>query len=347
MPNWNRVNNELSQAVVDADRLDDLLEELGLRFDHHPGGFVYRGRCPIHLGNDKNFEMKVGGHTLPVRWRCYSHHCEEGDFKGNLLGLVRGVLSDQRGRKASMRDAVEFISKFTGGTRPCGRARPRTYNAPPPNLLCLTREQVRGQLVIPSPYFLGRGFSPAVLDALDVGHSVKLGRSVVPVYDDVGRTCVGFLSRSEKLTCPQCEMCHQPGEGCGKGERRWKFPAGFPKGDYVYGFAQAFAHPAPFVLLVEGPGHVFRAAEAGLAAVAAFGSGLSDRQIDKLRALNKELLIVFDTDDAGVRGASLAQQYLRELGVTCRTAQVPHPYTDLGEVPTDAVVEWARGVVPC
>src|SRR5262249_21506613 len=146
----------------------------------------------------------------------------------------------------------------------------------------IPRPQVREALEIPAACFVSRGYSSAVLDALDVGHSAKQGRTVLPLYDDTGEVCIGYLSRSEKPLCQTCDRCHPSDESCGRGELRWSMPKDFPRGSYLYNLAAARVSDGPFVLVVEGPGDVFRAAEAGFPAVALLGSGLTEIQAEKL-----------------------------------------------------------------
>ena len=47
----------------------------------------------------------------------------------------------------------------------------------------LTREQVRSRLEIPSPHYLSLGFNADVLNALEIGHSVKKNKTIIPVFD--------------------------------------------------------------------------------------------------------------------------------------------------------------------
>jgi hypothetical protein len=339
--NWNRKNNELSDAIVQAGRLGELLVNLGcdLRFGH---GTVYRAPCPVHGGRHHNFQVRVDGNVLPVYWACFSHHCEK-KWKPTLLGLVRGVLSARDGGQVSLADAVAYLEAFLGGDAVKKRRRAPAQQAAPPKTLCLTREQVRSRLVIPSPYFMARGFSPSVLDALDVGHSKKMKCSIVPVYDEAGETCVGFLSRSERPTCGRCKKCHEPGRSCRTGERRWDVLKGFPKSAYLFNHAAARRSDASSVLLVEGPGDVFRVSEAGATAVAALGSDLSETQVEKLVRLGKQVIIAFDNDAGGQRGAADVSRRLAAAGVRVLLRSPPAPYADVGEMPAQEVVHWLDG----
>jgi 5S rRNA maturation endonuclease (ribonuclease M5) len=339
---WNARSNVWANAVLDQDRLDELLDRLGCDLEHKPGGTVYRGKCPVHDGEDANFQLVTGGHTLPIRWSCYSHRCHE-KFKGSFLGLVRGVLTCQNNDKdVGMTGAENFLKQFLGGRPAVVGRKSRPLPVVESKVLSLTRQQVRGQLQIPSPYFVGRGFSPDVLDALDVGYSSKRKRSIIPVYDESGRTCVGHLERSEKPSCVECGRCHRPGNECRYGQNRWRVMTGFPKHLYLYNHAAVVRSDLPFVVVVEGPCDVFRLAEAGYPAVALLGTDLSEAQAEKLVALKKEVVLVFDNDDAGKKAAGTAFGQLRGRGVSAKTWSPPEGYKDIGEVPLHEVSEWWR-----
>lgn len=146
-------------------------------------------------------------------------------------------------------------------------------------LLNLTRGQVRAALTIPSSYFLGRGFSPEVLDAFDVGESSRLRRVVVPLYDEEGRKCIGFTVRSYRRRCENCRKHHDPGVPCIYGQQKWGLMAGFPKRTHLYGFAKAVRSTAETLYLVEGPPDVWRLAEAGYIGVALLGTVLTEEQL--------------------------------------------------------------------
>jgi hypothetical protein len=338
---WNGFNNRTSAQVLAADCLDDLLAELGVDLTRHPGGAVYRGQCPVHGGRDKNFDLRTNGDLVPINWHCYSHGCHR-EYKPSLLGLVRGVLSCQADKKVSLWTAAGYLKRFLASLPLEARSSPsRSPSASPkPTLTAWSREQVRARLVIPSPYFVTRGFSPAILDGLDVGHSPKLGRSVVPLYDDQGEVCVGYISRSERPPCDRCGGCHHLTEDCRYKQAKWSFPPGFSKGAYLYNYQNARQSPSPLVLLVEGPGDVFKAAEAGLTAVALLGTDLSDQQVGKLAVLGKEVVICLDNDRAGKEQAGVAWKRVWARAVWASIWSPPEKYKDLGEMPVEEVAPW-------
>jgi hypothetical protein len=168
---WNAENNACSKVVLTEGRLDQLFAELGCTgLTRTAGQDAYLGPCPVHEGRDNHFRLHTDAKRMAIWWQCDSYRCEE-TYGASLLGLVRGVLSAQAGKPVPPEVALRWLGQFLGGT--IG--------------LSLTREQVRSRLQIPSPYFVGRGFSRDILDAAAVGYSPKLNRHVVPLTTTKGR----------------------------------------------------------------------------------------------------------------------------------------------------------------
>lgn len=333
----NKFNNSVSQVVLEADRLGELLGGLGFDLDTSSGKMVYRGACPVHGGDGDGFVLKLEGHSLPIRWACWSEHCEK-KYVPNLLGLVRGLLSSQVGKDVGVKKAVDYLKEFLGSEAiDQGRA-PTTPSSPPPRLKLSrwTRTQVRSRLLLPSQFFVKRGFSPAVLDDLDVGYSDVLKRSVVPLYDDQGEFCIGFVARSHLPSCTACGK-HHVGPDCKYGQAKWVVQSGFPKGACLYNYAAARRSSSPFVLLVEGAPDVFRATEADYPAVALLGTDLSATQVQKLAALKKTVVVALDNDEAGRAATVRVHHRLRRTGLDAHVWHVPDAVKDLGEMSAEAI----------
>jgi hypothetical protein len=340
--NWNAINNRLTEEVLSSDSLEQLFDHLGCDLNPLRSGSLYRGPCPIHGGDGHNFEMKVGGHTLAIHWRCFSHECHT-IFKPSLLGFVRGVLSGQQGGEGvSLKDTVNYLEQFLKGQAPVQQTPDRPKAQPAPTLPAWSREQVRNQLEIPSPYFLTRGFSVAVLKELDIGHSKTKDCSIIPLYDERGQCCIGYLERSEKPACPDCNFHHDSALPCSFKKPRWRVSPGFPKSRYLYNYAKALSMPSPFVLVVEGAGDVFRAMEAGVPAVALLGWDMSDWQAERLAALNKSILVALDNDEAGIRASESVYERISRHTSAVEVSPPVSPFKDVGEMPVEEVRKWLQ-----
>jgi 5S rRNA maturation endonuclease (ribonuclease M5) len=345
--NWNKVNNDASVAILESDRLDELLADLGLNLTHVAGTDVYRGACPVHGGDDHNFQLKTGGDKLPIYWSCFSRHCEKV-YKHSLLGLVRGILSYQRNgvlvedlqKAVSLQQALaylkEFVARLPVERQPKPKPAPQCPSA-------WTRVDVQRRLDIPCPHLVRQGFSPAVLRAFDVGRSRKLelrDYSLFPLYDDDGERYLGHLLRCKRGACSKCKCYHHPRYGC-YSEGKWRLSKGFAKSDYLYGYAHARRYDAcPFVLLVEGAKEVLRLAEVAVPAVAVLGNELLRGQAAKLAALSNEVILAFDNDQPGQTGAEQALADLAGQGVAARSITPPPKYKDIGEMPAAEVAVW-------
>lgn len=336
---WNKINNTISQAILDAGLLEQVLDDLGIdnRGRYGPNRRV---RCPVHEGDGPNMQITLHGHALSIRWACYSDRCHE-KYKPSLLGLVRGTLSAQQGRELPMKEAVAFLEAYVGPTSLLPRAGTACPPVPTPRpVMALTREEVRSSLSIPSRYFLGRGFSAAILDRFDVGDSAKLKRAVVPLFDEEGTTCIGYAARSKWPLCDVCDK-HHFGPECRYGQSKWALPDGFPASTYLFNYAAARATSCPFILLVEGVGDAIRVAEAGYVAVAVMGREVSDEQLRKLEALGKTIWVAFDNDDKGEDARVRLQRRIETSGLRTEAFHAPASYKDVGDVPAD---ELARAI---
>jgi Toprim-like len=332
----------MSKAILAADKLDDFLAELGCNLQNARKERVYRGRCPVHGGDGNNFCVITDGDTVPISWACFSHHCEK-TYKSSLLGLVRGALTLQKGKKVSIVEAMNCIRRFVSTLPKSVPALPRPKTPAPTRPVAVwSHEQVRKRLIIPAPYFVSRGFDPAVLTKMDVGHSRSLMRSVVPCYDD-RQMCVGFVSRWEGPACPRCGKYHPEDWPCGVWDaKKWRVMDGFQKSKHLYNFNDVRGTSSPFIVLVEGAGDVWKSIEADVPAVSCFGNDLSLDQAEKLALLGKRILVAFDRDEVGQAAAPWAVERLRSKGVQADQLLVPEPYHDVAEMPACVLSEWVR-----
>jgi 5S rRNA maturation endonuclease (ribonuclease M5) len=252
------------------------------------------------------------------RWRCWTNGCH-GHAPDNCLGLVRAVLSAREGREVGAVEAARWAEGFLGGqVAPLPPAAPGAAFVkamgrltPPREEDGIPVEEVRRWLVTPSPYFLGRGFAPAVLEEFLVGEPraepkarALRGRALAPVLNGEGTRVVGFSGRVT-------------------GEREWDDATpkwrhhGFHSGRHLYGLgrAQPGIRATQRVVLVEGPGDVWACRAAGVPdVVGLFGQTLKDGQqflLEQSGAL--EVVVATDNDEAGEKGYATVLSRLSRL----------------------------------
>lgn len=370
-------------------RLDELLNELGVTL--FKSKRMYYGSCPIHGGDNPGaINLYHEGDTRPGFWKCNTRKCET-HFKKTIIGFVRGVLSQQRfdwshlprqeerekQPTVTWKDTVDWCCRFLGTdingiAVDYGEMEKRRFAAdvnaltrkPQQERQGLTRVAVRQHLQIPAAYFVGRGWSPELLDRYDVGFYPgtvdKQGRPLplanrvaVPVYDNEYKVVAGFTGRSVFDACPSCSRWHHPDEACpDKGDRaawtrtaKW-YNHNFSKESYLYNFWFAKRHirEAGVVVVVEGPGDVWRLEEAGIhVGVALFGVHLSDEQqvmLEMSGALN--VVVLTNNDEAGESGRLELKQ---RLGRSFRLHFPQLSAKDLGEMTVPQVKEQIGGLV--
>lgn len=343
-------------AEMLLERSDDLLAELGVRLGSTRR--AYSGPCPVHNGDNPHAFCLYRQGDFPGKWACYTRACE-AHFPKTIIGFVRAVLSGTRydwqpglGRRSvAHNEAVSFCCDFLGvkleGITVDAQAVARLrflsdvrswgcHDARP--VKAMPRDSVRAALLIPAPYFLERGYSPETLDRFDVGLCTNpqrpfFERAVVPVYSQ-GKA-VGFTARSIHAECPECGLHH--GGGCPQDDdarrraSKWLHLTNFHTGHYLYNLDHARPAAAAIkkVLLVEGPGCLWRCVDAGCeAVVASFGAKLSDAQQVLVETLGvREVLVGYDRDQAGEQGFA---QVKRLLGRLCKVTRLLPPGHDWG-----------------
>jgi 5S rRNA maturation endonuclease (ribonuclease M5) len=312
-----------------CDRIEDLLDHFGLEYKMN-GKFVSMS-CPIHGGdNDGALNLYHTGDSYRGNWKCRTHNCEQ-IFKASIIGFIRGIIShrDYHWTKdgdsaCTFKDALDYATNFLNVSlkdiKVCKTQKEKNIfvnnskilNEDNTNkIIGITRGTVRKSLIIPSPYFLNRGFSADILDKYDVGDCVAQNkemsnRAVVPIYDMDHDLMIGCSGRSVYNKCDSCKSYHK--DECPNDDNLWKFSkwrhsAGFKTQQCLYNFwyAKDYIKESGKVIIVESPGNVWKLEQNNIHnSVAIFGSSLSDRQktiLDMSGAM--ELIIITDNDDAG------------------------------------------------
>lgn len=164
------------------------------------------------------------------------------------------------------------------------------------------------------------------------------GRVVVPVYDDSGKFMVAYTGRSIYTKCAKCLAYHAPQDKCIIDDyvhlhSKWKNQADNPISQYLYNYwnAKKYIVESKTVILVEGPGDVWKLEEAGIHnSVAIFGLELYDSQqiiLESSGAMTAVLLL--DNDEPGRNATIKLKEQLRR----CYKIVVPSlPAKDIGEI---------------
>jgi 5S rRNA maturation endonuclease (ribonuclease M5) len=295
----------ISSEVLE--KLPELLNHFNIDFTEFENRIAFA--CPVHNGdNCEGACIFVDGEKSKGNWVCWTHSCEK-DFGKNIIGFVRGILSNRQNKEASFYTAINYCLSFLNKKLidiKEEKIPESIYNnvkmveiftrKPEKIDLNIPREKIIESLEIPSKYYIERGYLPETLVAFDVGECYNpnrqmYNRAVVPIYDEDGKYigCVGrTLDEDNK-------------------KYKWLNSKGFKKSFYLYGLsiAKPFIQKTSTIILVEGQGDVWRLYEAGIKnCVGIFGSDLSEDQLVILETLGvMNVVILTDNDEAGQKAA--------------------------------------------
>ena len=326
-------------TALAAEHIEELYSYFGIEYSYRNNTLI-KSECFIHGGDNPTALNVYYNADIRVHYKCRTHQCEDL-FGSSLISLVRGALSRFKykwriagDREASFNEAVEFLLGFfkqdfsainpeelgdLEKTKFCGMV--NGFERPAEKKGAITRDFYRDNVEIPSHYYLQRGFSIEVLDKYDVGTCKRRGKSlyqraVVPIYDEMGETILGFTGRSIFDEGAECAHHHDPKKEC-HFSPKWKHTAGFNKENCLYNYWYAKEHilQSGVVILVESPGNVWRLEEAGIHnSVAIFGTHLNQNQkkiIDESGALS--IVCLLDNDEAGVTGSKKVQEMCSKM----------------------------------
>lgn len=286
------------------------IEEIARHFIEEPyiSDTLLISTCPIHNGDNATaFNINIDpDDEYCGKWFCNTAKCHD-DYPNDIIGFVQGNLG-------SFIEAVEWLQKFLGIddddldgevpevdyiTRFLARKQKKNEHL-------LSRRDFRKRLLIPSRYYMDRGFKPETLDYFDVGLCIETNaqmhdRVVFPVYDIDDEHVIGYVGR---------DVTEQS-------ERKWINSKGFNASSYLFNYQKALesAREKGVMILCEGQGDVMRLYEAGIEnAVGIFGSSLSDGQVRLLHESGcLKIILALDPDKAGQDCRKKIHEKLAEL----------------------------------
>ena len=173
-------------------------------------------------------------------------------------------------------------------------------------------------------YLYSRGLEDRDFDLWNIGaapfeeeHGTTL-RVVIPLIDERKRV-IAFCNRAIDKT------------GYGIKYRNSHNSEIFKKREYLFGH-QFLRKKYPYVYITEGQFDVILAHKYGLTnVVATLGSHLSDEQCEKIKSLKLIPVIMYDGDDAGLKGIRSAVKICREHKLYCKVCVLPKD-KDLAEL---------------
>jgi DNA primase len=317
----------------------DLVGIIGEAVELKRTGSDYRGPCPFHGGTHRNFAV------IPKKGRYYCFVCHESgdvfswlmkrfgmDYPTAVRDVARrsGIVIPERPGRSGPDPLEPLFGAVAAAQDWFTRQLLEEADARP------AREYLEGRdLPLETAALLGLGFAPAgkrflpAMETLGIEQALLLrsglaatrddgsviprfrGRLLFPIHDLRGRV-VGFGGRllgpgePKYLNSPETEIFH--------------------KGKQLYNLHQAKSaiRKAESVILVEGYFDVVRLVLAGIEhVVAPLGTAMTPDQGALLRRYAPTAVLLYDSDQAGLRASFRAGDELLRHGIRVRVATLP------------------------
>jgi DNA primase len=329
------IPEELIERVRDT---ADIVEIIGEHVELKRTGTDYRGACPFHGGKHRNFAV------IPKKQMFYCFVCHEAGDVFTFFMKRLGLEYPDAVRAVAQRLGISIPDRPTGGPDP---REPLFAAVAVAADWCtrrlLTADDAEGArrylaqrgIDAERAGLLGLGYSPkgdeflAAMDTFGIGQDVLLdaglavkreddtvrprfwGRLLFPIHDIRGRI-VGFGGRvlgagePKYLNSPDSQVFH--------------------KGSLLYNLhnAKQAIRRAERAIVVEGYFDVLRLVEVGIEEVIApLGTSLTEDQARLLKRYTKNVVLVYDSDSAGLRATFRAADELLRAGLRVAVATLP------------------------
>lgn len=305
-------SREFLDKLKDTVDLKELVEEYT---ELKPAGpTLYVGHCPHPKHNDSDASFCLN--TQTNTWTCYGCHSDkknkdQGNYGSDAIAFIEWLNEG----KMSWIDAVKFLANRYGLTIPNdinSKQYKTNYN--------LTQKFIKDMTCNAYEYLYDRGLDDDTIEKWTICYDKHEDRIVFPLFDAYGNI-VGF---NKRLIAKQTKGLNRKYIHSSDSEI-------FKKSQYFYGM-QFIDKTQDFIILTEGVFDVILPQKYGVPnVICALGTTLSEYQINVLSKLNKEVIIVYDNDDKGIKTMKKVMPLLESHGISARLLILPDD-KDLAEI---------------
>jgi DNA primase len=303
-------------------------------------GKNYSGLCPFHKEKTPSFSVD------PSKQLYHCFGCGEGGDVINFIEKIENMDFIEAVEFIAKKVGYELKYKATGGSNKSGNSKNRLYDinelAKKYFQFILTKSKAGRE---PLDYLKERGFSDNTLVEFEIGYSMDLwnnftdfiqkrgftrkeiiesglavestgkpgtiydrfrGRIMFPIQDIVGKT-IGFGGRIINV---RNKYGRQGAKYINTPETRL-----YSKSNNIYNIHRAKNHivKSDEVLIVEGYTDVIGLFQSGISnVVASMGTALTSEQINIISRFTKNIILVFDSDEAGINASLKGVEKLKE-----------------------------------
>ena len=310
-----KFSREFLDKLKESVDLKDLVEEYTeLR---KAGPTLYVGHCPHpkHNDSDASFCLNIQTNT----WTCYGCHSdkknkEQGNYGSDAIAFIEWVNEG----KVSWIAAVKSLAKRTGLEIPNdsnSKIYKTNYN--------LTQKYIKDMTCEAYEYLYDRGLDDETIEKWTICYDKYEDRVVFPLFDSYNNI-IGFNKRLVTLQT----------KGLNRKYIHSSDSEVFKKSQYFYGM-QFIDKTKDYVILTEGVFDVILPQMYGASnVICALGTTLSEYQINVLAKLKKEVIVVYDNDDKGLKTMKKVLPLLESYGISAKLLLLPEG-KDLAEITLD------------
>ncbi|MCR5221738.1 MAG: DNA primase [Lachnospiraceae bacterium] len=333
------------EVVEEVRSRNDIVDVISSYVHLKKQGSNYFGLCPFH--NEKSPSFSVS----PQKQIYYCFGCGAG---GNVFGFIQNY------ENYTFPEALKLLADRVGYVLPEVKysEENRKRETLKSRMLEVNKEAAKFYYVqlrseegkAAWKYFKDRGLNDEIMQKFGLGFA-RTGRNLLYRYlkdkgfeDEILRQC-GIFTFDEKngvtdkfwsrVIFPIMDVNHRVIGFGGRtmGDAKPKYINSpetliFDKGRNLYGLNLARTSRKKNLILCEGYMDVIAMHQAGFnQAVAALGTSFTSGQANLLRRYTEEVLMIFDSDDAGVKAGTRAIPILKEAGLSGRVVDLS-PYKD-------------------
>ena len=303
--------DELKRAV-DLKNLAEEYTEL-----KKAGPTLYVGHCPHPKHNDSDASFCVNIQTNT--WTCYGCHSDkknkaQGNYGSDAIAFIEWMNEG----KVSWIDAVKQLANKVGLPIPNdvnSKAYKTNYN--------LTQKYIKDMTCDAYEYLYDRGLDDETIEKWNICYDKHEDRVVFPLFDSYNNI-IGF---NKRLVTKQTKGLNRKYIHSSDSEI-------FKKSQYFYGM-QFLDRSKDYIILTEGAFDVILPQMYGASnVICALGTTLSEYQINVLAKLNKEVIVVYDNDDKGMKTMKKVMPLLESNNISAKLLVLPEG-RDLAEITLD------------
>jgi DNA primase len=334
--------------MISAETIDrvreaaDIVDIVGEHVKLRRAGADFRGPCPFHGGKNPNFSVSP---------RRNQYHCFKCGVSGDAISFVRerlGMDFAEAVRYVAARSGIEVKEERRGEQAADPREPLWEANAAAASFFRDTL-WTEDEAKVARDYLESREIDKAAADRFELGYAPRDGSRLrahlnAMGYDDERLLAAGLLVQREgqeeprsrfwaRLMIPILDASGRHvgfgGRVLGEGEPKYLNSAEneiFSKGRLLYGLSGArhAIRKAERALVVEGYFDAIRLVLGGVEeTVAPLGTALTEQQSALLAKLTKNVFLLYDSDEAGLKATFRAGLQLLRLGVSARVASLP------------------------